>query len=821
MSVMDNVNKLFRRMTFNTQSRIIKFMADDDDKTVPFWDCNQFDERIFANFSPDDRCSVVDLMHHSWHKAFDLPLMVQTTKNQYQTSAIASPFEEIDDVIGSSMLFQPVNRGHAVSDDKAKRLIRDKKAQTCDCSGSASPDQTISSCRNSSHTICDSRPDKRFGATPGKMQDSSWAYHADSHRTFDMNVYAGNEKKLQCVDFNNGSVSEENEPRVGYTVTRKVSETRFTDGEQAPIKAPEYSYAPKPPSQKVGRASFAERIPAVISGGESWRTRLIDDHKRRLIERWPDSQRPRDKSFDPNTYIEWAITQGYLKPLAHKHRKTTVSIGSPSVVALSRLPSYGAAQTSYPEVSSDSKPNSLVGSVGDLSLPTSLHPHSVILAKNRHTEEPYHSSRKRRKVITNGPEILKSDAGPSSNYISNPISHRSAPDTIENHQRVPPLAYFEKKIRDEQPAWQCGISHCMGIYYNAGDRKNCVGCFTSFRKKENPKREVMGFYLPSRSYWFCRTPHRPWNVSKPSGKPRHCSHMSHNSIAKDAYWQAVSTGANDDQAWKCGIDAVEAHVLAGAKKKEKKMSKLKPNTESADPEPHPSGSVTMEHGQTLPIGASFKKLSGERYRENAWRCDINHALGRYYMAGDVKSCQGCGSSRNGQGKHTRMDFYLPAGAVVRQRAPSLVKWKPRKDYSLAKKGKRDKQCVTHNQIASREYWNLVAQGFKHVEGSYDTGTLTLAIEATEQHIDAKAKAMEAKMEANSPVDGNYFEDRSKSKRGQRAQTDTGGQRSGLRQEQGHTYPLSLQTRSCSIPQKRRGDDMNSGDFDGANEYETG
>jgi len=68
-----------------------------------------------------------------------------------------------------------------------------------------------------------------------------------------------------------------------------------------------------------------------------------------------------------------------------------------------------------------------------------------------------------------------------------------------------------------------------------------------------------------------------------------------------------------------------------------------------------------------------------------------------------------------------MDFYLPPGVVVRQEVGD-VKWRARRLYKTrdgerkgagrAKNGKegREKKESTHNQVASRKYWEAVDEG---------------------------------------------------------------------------------------------------------------
>ncbi|KAF3036152.1 hypothetical protein E8E12_002459 [Didymella heteroderae] len=293
-------------------------------------------------------------------------------------------------------------------------------------------------------------------------------------------------------------------------------------------------------------------------------------------------------------------------------------------------------------------------------------------------------------------------------------THPSGSTTLEPHQRLPPDAYFTPESPGEKPVWRCGIKHALGHYYNAGDRKNCPGCFTAL--SDNTSAVTMDFHLRSRTHYHQPNPTTSWRPSKPFGtrygRARRSKHLSHNSIAKEAYWAAVDTGASPDKARQIAIDAVLARL---APKPPPKEPTPQPSpTPEPDPGPHPSGSVTMEHSQDVPSCAYF--IRKERHEDLAWRCDVNHALGRYYLAGDKRSCPGCGSNKGGLAKQAIMDFHLPPGVCVRQEV-GAVKWRARKPYKMreGKKGgkaeeKRKKKESTHNQLASRKYWEAIDAG---------------------------------------------------------------------------------------------------------------
>ncbi|KAJ4310446.1 hypothetical protein N0V94_008439 [Neodidymelliopsis sp. IMI 364377] len=158
----------------------------------------------------------------------------------------------------------------------------------------------------------------------------------------------------------------------------------------------------------------------------------------------------------------------------------------------------------------------------------------------------------------------------------------------------------------------------------------------------------------------------------------------------------------------------------------------------------------MEHGQDLPTSAYF--TPNDPSDELAWRCDINHALGRYYLSGDKRSCPGCGSNITGLGKHTTMDFYLPPGVVVRQECDTLT-WKPRKPYKprAGKKGEARKvkekpsNLLSHNQVASKKYWDAVGKGKEVGEA------LRWAVAETDRWLDEREEEAERRFELREKV----------------------------------------------------------------------
>jgi hypothetical protein len=523
------------------------------------------------------------------------------------------------------------------------------------------------------------------------------------------------------------------------------------------------------------RSDSIEHVEKVLS----WRMRLINDHKQRLTRKWGNPPQILEKALPG---IKQALAAAYAKnirPTAHDYHKTLRLIGAreqrrPAVSdRLQEVDAPIPSKTFHPAkhasndhprrpttidlvevISADDAKSALTWGDGSPSSPHTSYGSKgkgraveVVEAAAHMSVEP--PSKRRRtgkattqKTTTKAPikqkRVVKSSKevdGPASSR--SPVSrqllppHPSGSKTLEPHQQLPPDAYFTPTSLDERPVWRCGAKHAMGHYYNAGDRKSCRGCNTSL--SDNAHIVEMDFYLPARSFHYQSAPGMKWKPNKPSGNPRKSDRPCHNAVAKDAYWTAINAGATEDEARQMGVNAVEEYLKPKPPPKE-------PTPEpTPEPEPdlgpHPSGSTMMEHGQELPECAYWAKE--EQHEEFAWRCDVNHALGRYYLAGDKKSCPGCGSNKGGLGKHAIMDFYMPPGVMVREEAPHLVKWKPRKYKARvnSKSAKPKTAAQTHNQICAEKYFQAIDEGHE------DEEALRLAIEATDAQLEEKQEEM--------------------------------------------------------------------------------
>lgn len=348
--------------------------------------------------------------------------------------------------------------------------------------------------------------------------------------------------------------------------------------------------------------------------------------------------------------------------------------------------------------------------------------------------------KKKRKTKTKATEASMDESGLQNDSTVIPTNHGGS-KTLDHDQVLPSDAYFEPKVSGETHAWLCYSKHALGNYYNAGDRKYCRGCNTSIRLMPRVRR--MDFYLPPGAYRYQSAPRIIWTPGKESKNEKKSKIYAHNSIAKEAFWSASNAGATEDEARDIAVEAVEEHLRPKPKVQPPQPPQPKPKEEIKlpDPSPHSSGSKTMEHGQDLPKEAYWK--AKHEAEDRAWRCDVNHALGRYYLAGNKRSCPGCGASRIGPSKSKEMDFYLPPHAVIQQDAPGLNTFKPRRPNKLKKHTEKKFAPQSHNQICSHYYWIAVDDN-----GQDHEVALASAIEQTFAEISARVSNAHAKHTAS-------------------------------------------------------------------------
>ncbi|OSS54346.1 hypothetical protein B5807_00560 [Epicoccum nigrum] len=694
-SVSTAIGAITNKMTWNAHSRVVNLLTNAGQDSAPFWDVTSLDRSIFGEFDLDKPSLVARRMDASWHRSDSSPSMVTYASKDYPVSQYGSVIEDIDDV--SSTLFDkkaygsslPAGRPikHPVSSSKRKGLLGARTREPVD----------------SVH---------RKNWLAPLLQPVSGEPHKQDHRaaaasTADDYLPTAKPKMRSDLRYLHDEGQHDTSAEVAQTTAQAVSsgstklEQLFEDFGCDMLNGQEHMSSD------------------LLQQQVSWPKWLLTNHKRRLTRSSPQMLERALPSIRA-ALIE-ATLQG-CRPVGHNFEQLVADIEGQERAEAARL-------------NIDRQAN-----------------HRKKRRRNplppiRMFNQPIDTSKKRRRL--NRMNASSAATGLAQQYASDddttnqePLQpHPSGSKTLEVHQKLPSNAYFHAKSPDEKLVWRCSIKHPMGYYYNAGNRKNCAGCFNAF--SETPKAKIMDFYLPSRTFFYQPEPNGsvPWRPSKPFGRLGRArrSVSSHNSIAKDAYWAAIDSGADAATAFVTAKDAVTQHLASKVKKEPSPQP-------TPEPEPdlglHPSGSKTMEHGQDLPITATFTCPS-HRHAEFAWRCDVNHALGRYYLAGDRRCCPGCGSNKTGPGKRMTMDFYLPKGVFVRQKVDG-TKWTPKKPYKTRegkeKKVDKEKQFHTHNQYASRMYWKAVDNGLT------TDAALVSAIDETDKWVDAREEDAELKAE---------------------------------------------------------------------------
>jgi hypothetical protein len=656
-AVTANVSHIANKLTWNAHHRAVNLLANDGRHSAPFLDTHSFDGRIFSDFCPDNTILVARKLNESWHRTHVQPAMVRYTTKDYPVGQHSSPLEEIDDV--TDTLFKNEAFAETLPTGRAVKLPTTKKATGRNLPGAAVRDDHSSTSRNwlfvppTTHTV--SPPLAR------KHDDNEVVKPITDRGVKEPRLLEDSREMVQYEETPSGRLDEGRSAACAYTGGSTQLEQLFERYGSNALESDHSDSSRSTPSTASLREVF------------QWQARLIEDHKRRLAERYGYTQTQQRPLSGIHQVVAEALARG-LRPTtdnfdeqvkyiaAREHHQADRSTRTQAL-----LPAQGPdvmscdAMQAQPYQAAYSTTEGVRRKVTQNSEPP----------RKRHKLSSAEKNEKlpsKEMVGTKRKEKFKTKSLKQTN-ISPPrvvtqelsIPHPSGSTTLALHQILPPDAYFEPRTPDEQPAWRCGIKHAMGNYYNAGNRSACPGCFVNIN---HMKMTRMDFYLPASTHFFQPAPDKVWTPSKVRREGRRSKALSHNSIAKDAYWAAIQAGETVEQARQMCVDAVLEHLRPAPPKEPTKEP-----TPSPEPDlgPHPSGSTTMEHGQDIPECAYFEKQ--ERHEEFAWRCDLNHALGRYYIAGNKTGCPGCGSYFSGAGKHARMDFYLPAGEVVRQEAP--------------------------------------------------------------------------------------------------------------------------------------------------------
>jgi hypothetical protein len=719
-SISTSISTLTSKMTWNAHSGVVNLLANDGQDGAPFWDVTSLDRRVFDAFDPDKPALIARKMDASWHRSTSKPSMVLYASKDYPIGQYGSPLENIDDV--SDTLFNQNTHGsslpagrpikHPVSNSKGKGL---PGTRTREPVGSVHRNNWLASLV----PVSTEQPDKLD-------------HGAAAANTVDNDLPIAEPKMHSERRFLHDEGQHDTRTEVVQTTAQAASsssttlEQLFEDFGSGALSGHDHMSSSTSIQQQVTQVSAAR-----------W---LLTNHKGQLAPQMVQRALPGIRA----ALIE-ASLQGCL-PVGHHIEEHLNDIERQEQAKAARL--NVDQQARVIEHSQQEAPMAQCSNQGKKRRRNQ--PPSI-----RMVNRPVEPSKRRKRnaqavsasvdasgAATDPAQQNAPDNGTHPTADQQPLPpHPSGSSTLEAHQKLPPDAYFQPKSPSEKPVWRCGIKHPMGYYYNAGNRKNCPGCFCAL--SDNPKAKTMDFYLPSRTYSFQPEPdsNAPWRPSKSFlrlGRAR-LSTSSHNSIGKDAYWAAVASGVDTAAAMSAARDAVTQHLASKIKKEP-----TPPPTPEPEPDlgPHPSGSKTMEHGQSLPTSATFTRPN-DRHVEFAWRCDVNHALGRYYLAGERRCCPGCGSNKTGSGKKLTMDFYLPMGVFVRQKVDG-AKWTPKKPYKTREgkenEPKKENKFSTHNQYASRMYWKAMDKGL--TAGA----ALKSAIAETDKWVDGREEDAELKSE---------------------------------------------------------------------------
>jgi hypothetical protein len=720
-SVIQNVKGMADKMIWNAHCRAVNLLANDNRDGAPFLDVNQLSQCIFSDFGPNNTVSVVERLHESWHRAISEPAMVRMSTKQYPIGSNSSPLEEIDEV--ADKIFNEALANRNLPTGRATKPLYRRRGTGCGEPGAVLREEPQTPSRSNWLAFPSFSAHEELASPPLTSR-----HHQNIRSSVEVLEKLGIAKELPVPED-----LLELQPASGCHDERPENLTRCHKHAEASSTRLEDLYdrygAHALDSDRIDTPAHSEDN-ELVAKVPSWRMRLIIDHKRRLTHRWGNPPQTLRRVLPSiKEVIAEAIARGY-RPTSDDYKSKLKIVG----VREQRQATVLSSATSQPSnMPSHSEQSSSLNH--DVATKKQYDDH-VENPRKRQKTNASSSSNNKLKEATSTKQIKTRSSGKMEdphvqrqhNTLASSLpAHPSGSTTLEPHQSLPPNAYFEPRSPDEMPAWRCGINHAMGYYYNAGNRTACPGCFTNI--KNNPKRREMDFYLPPSAWSFQPKPDFVWKPSKPHNKERRSKTLSHNSIAKVAYWAAIATKATAAEARNAGEDAVRTALLRRAPREPSPTPVPEPKVDLG---PHPSGSATMEHGQDLPVCGYFEPQ--DKDENYAWRCDINHALGRYYLAGDKRNCPGCGSNMTSGGKHSNMDFYMPRGAVVRQEAPELSRWSPRKASKQrnSKTGQSTRtKYPTHNQYCSQKYFDLIDQG----HGPHDA--VKMAIEELDAELESK------------------------------------------------------------------------------------
>ncbi|KAJ4310412.1 hypothetical protein N0V94_008469, partial [Neodidymelliopsis sp. IMI 364377] len=536
-SVSSNIKWIANKMIWNAHCRAVNLLANAGKDGAPFWDVNQLDEDIFADFGPGNEALLAHRMNESWHRSSLKPAMVRYTTKEYPIGHHSSPFEEIDDV--SDTLFNCEAFGVALPTGRKVKPPTARKAKGRGLPGARSRDSASTSHRDKwlASLIPPTTMQEHHVASPAEPVPQEIAQHV--------------------------SVADA-EPKI-YDDLRRVEHQVLTNTTSPPTLTE--------PAQPEDDASATDltRLEQLF---EEFGADALNDHRPHDMRTTSDNamveQAFRRALPGLRAAITEAMSQGY-RPTnpnvedvindieARNCLKVLLTATAEAVVPLVQ---YQKNTTPQKQISADDSKKRKRDQSGIRMFNKPLEPSkkkrkndatTVDVAASSHSTNVAFDHREQKADIAESarqgthcvkfkPAMQKVLGQPTTARVPSTSHqpHSSGSMTLEPHQRLPPNAYFIANNPDERYAWRCGIKHAMGHYYNAGDRKNCPGCFTALSDNVNAK--TMDFYLPSRTHFYQPNPTSRWRPSKPFGKIRRSTSLSHNSIAKETYWTAISAG---------------------------------------------------------------------------------------------------------------------------------------------------------------------------------------------------------------------------------------------------------------------------------------
>lgn len=541
-SVSQNIRNLADKMIWNAHCRVVNLLANDGTDGVPFLDLQQVGRGMFSDFCPDNLVPVANRMNESWYRAYPKPPMVRMSTKQYPIGCHSSPLEEIDDTAGK--VFNNHVFTSTLPTGRATEALSKKKGKGRGLPGTAVRDDVPGSMRgqwlsfpSTSEMSYPPNPREPVASNRPHVAANTHEHHVDNKGE---NRYAPQTlQDLGDMQIFEGSDYMLSQPPVLSNNGTEARSTRLED------LVDQYGAAALDSDRGAGVASV--RGDDIVAEVPSWRTTLLNNHKRRL--NLPQTFRRALPGI--KQVIQQAVDMGFRCTDQNLQHKIMIIEAKEQLYSPPHSSSVGSAEpvqhnTELSQPSSFVRPRlDAVYVVPRRELPGDA-PRKRQKTVASHPKVNRETSKKNKKVKTSSstqstastPSVLQ--VGVASTDSSVPRLSGSA--TLESHQVLPPDAYFEPQSQDERPAWRCGIKHAMGYYYNAGNRTSCPGCFTNI--KDNVSRKIMDFYLPLSSFSFQPAPGIIWRPSKQRDKARRSKTLSHNSIAKEAYWPAFNTTKN-------------------------------------------------------------------------------------------------------------------------------------------------------------------------------------------------------------------------------------------------------------------------------------